>query len=248
MPDASRWRAKFAVVAPSTNTIVQPDYDSMRPPGVTKHLSRIAIPDTKLRDDKSFMTMMENIRVGMVQAVDAAMSMDPQCVVLGMSAETFWDGSDGAERLHQRVLEHTRGVPVILGSTALRAATAAYGKIKKIGVVTPYMPVGDASVRKYFEDEGFEVVQLLGLRSPSPQLIAHETRETLKNAVLAVADGADAIIQCGTNLAFTDVAATAEFWLGKPVIAINTATCWHALRTMGIKDQRPGFGALLASL
>ena len=29
----------------------------------------------------------------------------------------------------------------------------------------------------------------------------------------------------------------AEFWLEKPVIAINTATYWHALRTMGIQDQ-----------
>ena len=222
---------------PSTNTIVQPDYDSMRPPGVTNHFSRIAIPDTKLSDDKTFMTMMENIRVGMVQAVDVAMSMDPQCVVLGMSAETFWDGPDGAERLHQRVLEHTHGVPVILGSTALRAAIAAYGKIKIIGVMTPYMPVGDANVRKYFEDEGFEVVQLYGLKSPSPQLIAHETREKLKTAVLAVAEGVDAIIQCGTNLAFTEVAVMAEFWFGKPVIAINTATYWHALRT--IWDQGP---------
>ena len=38
------------------------------------------------------------------------------------TAETFWDGSDGAERRHQRMLEHTHGVPVILGSTAPRAA------------------------------------------------------------------------------------------------------------------------------
>jgi maleate isomerase len=30
------------------------------------------------------------------------------------------------------------------------------------------------------------------------------------------------------------------------VIAINTATYWHALRTMGIKDQCQGFGRLMA--
>ena len=56
----------------------------------------------------------------------------------------------------------------------------------------------------------------------------------------------DAVIQAGTNLAFAEVAAIAEFWLDKPVIAINTATYWHALRTMGIADQVDGFGALLS--
>ena len=54
-------------------------------------------------------------------------------------------------------------------------------------------------------------------------------------------------IQAGTNRAFAQVAAAAEFWLEKPVIAINTATYWHALRSMGIADQIDGFGHLFAN-
>jgi maleate isomerase len=42
------------------------------------------------------------------------------------------------------------------------------------------------------------------------------------------------------------VAAMAEFWLDKPVIAINTATYWYALRQNGIKDKVYGWGSLLA--
>jgi maleate isomerase len=34
-------------------------------------------------------------------------------------------------------------------------------------------------------------------------------------------------------------------WLGKPVIAINTATYWHALRQNKIADKIPGLGRLL---
>src|SRR3546814_7744214 len=68
-------------------------------------------------------------------------------------------------------------------------------------------------------------------------LIAHETPQRLKQAAIDVSEGVDAIIQCGTNLAFAKVAAMAEFWLEKPVIAINTATYWHALRTMGIRSE-----------
>lgn len=246
MPDSLGARCKFAVVAPSTNTSVQPEYDDMRPRGVTNHFSRIAIPDTKVTDDDSFMVMLQSIRDATFDAVDVSMSMQPDCVVMGMSAETFWDGVEGAERLHRRMLDRTGGVPVIMGSTAVDAAIRAYGAIRRIGIVTPYMPVGDRNVRKFFEDQGYEVVHLVGLKSPSPMMIAHESKQTLKRAAIAVSEGVDAIIQCGTNLAFAEVAAAAEFWLEKPVIAINTATYWHALRTMGIDDQIDGFGRLLA--
>ena len=43
-----------------------------------------------------------------------------------------------------------------------------------------------------------------------------------------------------------EVAAMAEFWLDKPVIAINTATYWYALRQNGIEDKVYGFGKLLS--
>ena len=33
--------------------------------------------------------------------------------------------------------------------------------------------------------------------------------------------------------------------LGKPVLAINTITWWHALRSNGIPDRMDGFGSLL---
>jgi hypothetical protein len=41
--------------------------------------------------------------------------------------------------------------------------------------------------------------------------------------------------------------AAAEMWLGKPVIAINMATYWHALRQNKIVDKIPGHGRLLGN-
>ena len=244
MTDLLGWRMKFAVVAPSTNTSVQPEYDDMRPTGVTNHFSRIAIPDTKVTDDASFMVMLNNIRAKTLDAIDVSLSMDPACVIMGMSAETFWDGADGAEQLQARVVERARGLPVIMGSTAVDVALKTYGGVKTLGILTPYTPAGDAQVRRFFEDLGYEVVHLKGLKSSSPMLIAHETPNTLKRAAEEVADGVDAVVQCGTNLAFAKIAAIAEFWLEKPVVAINTATYWHALRSMGLPDKIDGFGAL----
>jgi maleate isomerase len=66
--------------------------------------------------------------------------------------------------------------------------------------------------------------------------------------VLAELDGpdVDALVQVGTNLSMVRLAAQTEARLGKPVIAINTATYWHALRANGIDDKVQGLGRLLA--
>ena len=39
MTDRLGWRRKFGVIAPSTNTIVEPEFDTMTVPGVTSHFS-----------------------------------------------------------------------------------------------------------------------------------------------------------------------------------------------------------------
>ena len=59
-------------------------------------------------------------------------------------------------------------------------------------------------------------------------------RETIKELD---GDDVDAIVQVGTNLSMVKFAAAAELWLGKPVIAINTATYWQALRDNGIMTR-----------
>ncbi|NYE25815.1 maleate cis-trans isomerase family protein [Pigmentiphaga litoralis] len=246
MTDSLGYRRKFGVIAPSTNTSVQPEFDSMRPVGVTNHFSRIVIPDNPVRNDDDFNKLMNDIRSTLMDSVDAVMTCSPDYIVMGMSAETFWDGLDGSVELQQRV-EARAGVKVAMGSDACRAALKAYGGIKRISVITPYMPVGDQQVRKFFADCGFEVVNLKGLKCPGPMLIAHVSEAELRDAIIEVDDPTvDAIVQVGTNLAMARVAGIAEFWLGKPVIAINTATYWWALRQNGIDDKIQGFGKLLS--
>jgi maleate isomerase len=82
---------------------------------------------------------------------------------------------------------------------------------------------------------------------PHGGLIAHTLEATLRDAIVE-ADGpnVDAVVLVGTNLPIARVTGMAEFWLGKPVVALNTATYWHALRECGIDDKVQGFGRLLA--
>ena len=131
------------------------------------------------------------------------------------------------------------------GAEACERALKLFGT-KKIGVVTPYQPIGDENVVKFFNEIGAEVVRIKGLKCPTAVSIAHVTEDELRQALLEVdGDDVDALVQAGTNLSMVRLADEAERWLGKPVIAINAATWWMALRENGIEDKVYGCGRLL---
>jgi len=245
MPDSLGPRLKLGVIAPASNTIVQPEFDAMRPRGVTNQMMRVVIPDTPVGSDADFANMLSTVRTSIEAAVDGIVACSPSAIVMAMTAETFWEGSLDLNALHTH-LESRAHVKVILGAQACFAAMQRYGGVRRISLITPYMPAGDAQVRRSFTDSGFEVVNLLGLKCNSPLLTAHEPPERLRRAVREVDDpSVELILQVGTNLAFAQVAAEAECWLGKPVLAVNTCTYWHALRSLGIDDKIDGFGSLL---
>ena len=209
MTDSLGFRKKFGVIAPSTNTSVQPEFEAMRPRGVTNHFGRIHIPNDPIRNNDDFNQLMDNIRKQMLQAVDDVMTCQPDYLIMGMSSETFWDGLEGSKKLHERV-EARAGVKVSMGSDAARAALQRY-RAKRLGVLTPYMPVGDMQVRRFFIDCGFEVVRLKGLQCASPVLIAHVPERELRDAIIEVnGPDVDAVIQVGTNLAMARLAGIAS--------------------------------------
>ncbi|MFN5011276.1 MAG: arylmalonate decarboxylase, partial [Gammaproteobacteria bacterium] len=72
--DVLGWRRVYGVIAPSTNTVVQPDYDAMRPRGVTNHHSRIFTPDATAISDAPFMAATELISGNVIAAVRSVMT------------------------------------------------------------------------------------------------------------------------------------------------------------------------------
>lgn len=244
MSDSLGWRQKFAVIIPSTNTSVQPEFDDMRPAGVTNHISRIRIPNIPLLNDEDFKNLIDLIAAAQDEAVDSAMSCEPDRLVLGISAETFWDGLAASRKLKAYLEDRTK-LPVSMGSEACDAAFKTLG-MKKIAVVTPYQEIGDHNVVRFFEEAGFEVKRIKGLKCESPVKIAHVSETQLADTLRELdGDDIDGLVQVGTNLSMARLAGQAEKWLHKPVVAINTAIYWNALRDAGITDRISGFGSLL---
>lgn len=244
MTDQLGHRARIALVVPSTNTSCQPESEMLRPLGVTNQTGRISIKERPLTSDQAFMEHVQAMRDGMRTAIDQVMTCQPTHVIMGVALEAFWGGVAAANEL-QRELAERASVGVSMGSTATVSALQRFGS-KSIAVLTPHQPRGDEQVRRYFEEAGFSIPRLIGLKCPSPVQIAHTTRQQVVDALHALnGDDVDAIVQVGTNLAAIGICAEAERTFRKPVLAINAITYWDALRRCGIEDRIQGYGRTL---
>jgi maleate isomerase len=244
MTDLLGYRKLIGIIVPSTNTSVQPECDDLRVPGVTNHLARVTIPERPLTSADAYQAHLQAMREGIKPALDQVMTAQPDHVVMGVAIEAFYGGVAHADHFQASLAEHC-GVGISMGSTAAVRALRAFAATR-IAVLTPHQPAGDEIVRAYLQDAGFEVVRLHGLRCASPRLIAHVPAADIRAALQALdGDDVDAILQVGTNLAAGAIAAEAERWFDKPVLAMNTITYWDALRQLGIDDRLSGRGRIL---
>ena len=244
MPDTIGYRKRIGIVVPSTNTTVQPETESLRVPGVTCHTARVTIKERPLNTEEAFLEHMQMMRDGIGVAIDQVMTADVDHLILGIALETFWGGVAAARKLETELAQRA-GVGITMGSSAILAALEKFGA-RTLAILTPHQPRGDEMVRAYFIEAGFTVVRLVGLKCATPRLIAKVPLAEIRTALREL-DGndVDAIVTVGTALPAASVAAEAERWLGKPVLAVNVVSFWHALRHCGIADKVHGHGRVL---
>jgi maleate isomerase len=244
VPDTIGYRKRIGIVVPSTNTTVQPETERLHVPGVTCHTARVTIKERPLNTEEAFLEHMQMMRDGIGVAIDQIMTADLDHLILGIALETFWGGVAAAGKLEADVAQRA-GVGITMGSSAMVAALEKFGA-RKLAILTPHQPRGDEMVRAYFREAGFEVVRLKGLKCATPRLIAQVPLADIRTALRELdGDDVEAIVTVGTALPAGSVAAEAERWLGKPVLAVNVVSFWHALRRCGIADRVYGHGRVL---
>ena len=245
-----RWigeRARIGIAIPSTNIAVEYDCQRIIPEGVTWHFGRFFIEVRDLSDDAGFLRFVEAIQDTIPLSIRDLVTAEITYAMMGMSAETFWGGRAGNEAFQAGIREIIGpDMGLTMGAEAADAAMKAFG-IKDIAVLTPYQPVADEQVRTFFGESGYNIKRLHGLKCDSAHGIANTPRAQVLDVVINELDGddIDAIVQVGTNLSTIDMLPTLEHQLGKPMIAINVALIWHALRAVGIDDKFFGRGRLL---
>jgi maleate isomerase len=242
--DAIATRAKIGVVVPATNTVVQPEMEAMRPAGVTNHVTRMRLPPRPYDDPAEYKKALET-EVGELNEALAVLTVcEPHVIAHGHSIHSF--RGDGARALaEEQRLEALCGVPFITPSRAVLAGLEAIGRPARIGILTPYWPAADEMIAAFFESCGYAVAAAGGLKSKGPTAVAQFTAEQILDGFKSIDSASvDALIHVGTNLPVSALTAHIEQVHGKPLVGVNVATYWLALRRVGITDPIAGMGLL----
>ena len=121
---------------------------------------------------------------------------------------------------------------------ALIDALEALGVKKRIAIVEPYFPIIQPRMESFFGECGYEIVRFNHMQGGQFTGYTKTTRQALIKELAAIdSPDVEALIAFGANLPMAAIADEAERWLNKPVISVNIATYWHALRHGGIDDK-----------
>ncbi len=137
------------------------------------------------------------------------------------------------------------GIPCTTTATAAEEAMRFMG-FKKIVISGPYIEEINARFRLFYEDSGFEVLNVTGLGIEDLyEMGATKPSQAYQAAMDAVVPEADGIFITCTNFRCSDVIEEIERDSGKPVVTSNQATAWHLMKLLGINDVIEGYGQLL---
>ena len=233
-------RARIGVILPSVNTVVEPWFSAVCPPGVTVHAARMFL-DNKLTPEALMRMDREEGMRGMKQI----MSCKPASVAYCCTASSIVQGLEYDGRLNHE-LNHAAGVPSFTATRGIIEALRAVGA-KCIAVCSPYTKVIDDAEHEFFSAAGFDILGSAHLGIADSFNLADPTAgDIFALAQRAWHAAADATLITCLNLNSHWVIDDLERHTGKPVITSTQATLWKLLRAAGVADRISGYGTLLA--
>lgn len=233
------WRGKIGLIVPSTNTVNEPEFWRMAPPGVTIHTDRVLLLGEA--SQKSYDAMADALGAAAQRLATAEVDV----VVYGCTSGSI---VCPMPQLLDSMGVHTK-TPAGATAGAVVAALNALG-VKKVAVGTPYVTFVNDSEEVFLQDYGFEVTSMQGLQLGETQEERRGIGRVPPEQVYRLArmidrPDAEAIFISCTNLATLDVIEQIEQDLGKPVVTSNQACFWACMRMMGLPDKIEGYGRLL---
>ena len=155
---------------------------------------------------------------------------------------SFVRGPGGDVDISRRVTE-TTGRPATTTSTAMIAALRAIG-IQRVALASPYLPDVEQKLIAFLAAHNIETVNSVALNLPLDHSIVAPA-DILQAARAADCPEAEAVFISCTGQRLNAYLDGIERALGKPVLAANQVTAWHALSLGGWADRWKGPGSSL---
>jgi maleate isomerase len=233
MPDRFGPRGTVAIIIPLQNANMQPEYEAMRPDGINNQIYRFDISGHDKASD------------AILGAVPGSLLCWPDVIISTVSLEMHAWSRAKQDDYRAAFAEQAQGTPMALATDATEAALKAVGA-KRIGILAPMSAENSKSAQDYYEAGGFEVPYTTSLGVKKSEEIINVTVDQIRAGFDDInhAD-VDTLLHLGGSLGIVAMIEELEARYGKPVVSVNAATYWYALRRLGITDPMPGFGQLL---
>lgn len=233
------YRGKIGLIVPSTNTVIEPEFNRMAPKGVSIHSGRIMLLGKA--SEESYVKMGEE--TGRAAAELGTAEVDV----------IAWGCTSGScvvprDQLEGSIVSNS-GIEAVSTMSAVFEAIKAFGA-KTISLGTPYVQFVNETEVQVIEAEGIKVAAWYGLELGETQEERRGIGRVPPESLFRLAryidrPESDLIFLSCTNLATIEMLDQLEQDLGKPVISSNQATFWASLRRLCIKDRIEGYGSLL---
>lgn len=223
-PDRISYAAirRFGVIAPSVNTVLEPEYYSVKPDDVTFHMTRARIRVGS--DPDELRAMAEEAPEVAVNLADAR----PERIMFACTSGSLF-GGPGYDRKIAQAIESKVGIPTTTTATAVVDAFRALG-VDRAAMATPYLDWVTEAEAAFFEANGVRILRWVDLKEQDGHVMAALTpADVMDLARQADHPDAQAVFLSCTDLPTFSVLGLLERELGKPVFSSNSASLWALL-------------------
>ncbi|GAI95882.1 unnamed protein product, partial [marine sediment metagenome] len=167
------YRAKIGLIVPSINDAIEPEFNAMKPDGVSVYATRVLLTEGTIEGEKR---MLE----GTEEAVSLIASAGVNIIAYACTTGSLIRGVGWDQELINTI-EGIAGIPATTTSTAVMRVFKEL-RINKVALVLPYPEEINQLEKEFFEAQGISVVNMkeLGLtdmRGVLPETVyelAHE--------------------------------------------------------------------------
>lgn len=229
------------MLTPSSNTVLEPMASAIleNVEGVSVHFSRLPVTEISLAENSRKQFELE------AYLAAAQLLADANVHVIGWNGTSAsWSGFDADVTLC-RSIKSTFGVEAATAVLAINELLEAM-QVKRLGLVTPYVPQVQNKIIEVYENAGYECVSEYHFGESVNYAFAEIDDENLKQAIRAVSEAKpDAVMVMCTNLRAAHLADELEAELNIPILDSVAAFVWQAAQICGIDTRSiKGWGQL----
>jgi maleate isomerase len=232
------WRGRIGLIIPSGNRLSEPQLARHSPPGVQFHTTRLRMTGAYHAPP---LETLDRIRGAAAMLADAKVDL-----ILFHCTANSMEGGPGADEAIASAIREATGVPATTTATAVMAALRALD-VRRCVLLSPYSDETNAHEVQFLAGNGFDVLSAYGLNLPSgDDYVSYSPAAWYERVMERLDERADGYFLSCTNIRAFEIVEQLEAATGKPVVASNQASLWHALRLISVPDAVPGLGRLLA--